>query len=96
MLDVGDVDDADLNEEQRRRVLVIPARFNRLAGRAVVVPEQHGPVDDVLDPWRVVVDDTVHAVDHVRSFPAERLPNLVDRAPVAAVNGIRRAVRAIS
>ena len=36
-MDVGDVYDADLNEDRRRRVLVIsPARFNRLAGRAVV------------------------------------------------------------
>lgn len=96
-MDVGDVYDADLNEDRRRRVLVIsPARFNRLAGRAVVVPEQHGSPDDVLDPWRVVVDDTVYAVDHVRSVPAERLLKLIDRAPAAAVNTIRRAMRAIT
>ena len=96
-MDVGDVYDADLNEERQRRVLVIsPTRFNRLAGRAIVVPEQHGPPDDVRDPWRVVVDDTVYAIDHVRSLPAERLLKLVDRAPVTAVNSIRRAVRAIT
>lgn len=96
-MDVGDVYHADLNEERRRRVVVVSsARFIRLSGRAVIVPEAHGPPDDVLDPWRISVDGTVYAVDHVRSVPASRLLERVDRVPVGAVSGIRRALRAIT
>ena len=96
-MDVGDVYHADLNEERRRRVVVISsARFNRLAGRALIVPAEHGPPDEVLDPWRVPIDGIVYAVDHVRSVPAARLLERVDRVPVGAVNGILRALRAIT
>ena len=96
-MDIGDIYDADLNEERRRRVLVVSsARFNQLSGRAVVVPAEHGPPDDVLDPWRVPVESAVFAVDHVRSVPTARLLEQVDRAPIDAVNRIRRALRAIT
>ena len=40
MIEAGDIHFADLNEEVRRRVLVVSnARFNSLAGRAMVAPE---------------------------------------------------------
>lgn len=96
-MDVGDVYHADLNEERRRRVVVLSsAQFTRLSGRVIVVPEIRGPADDVLDPWRIPVDGTVYAVDHVRSVPATRLLERVDRMPIGAVDGFRRALRAIT
>lgn len=96
-MDVGDVYRADLNEELPRLVVVLSAsRFSSLSGRAVVVPALGGPPDEVPDPWRIVIDGTVFAVDHTRSIPVARLVDRVGRAPTAAVNDLRRALRAIT
>lgn len=92
----GDVHLADLNEELRRRVLVISdERFHRLAQRVIVVPEIFVPLDDVLDPWRIRMLDGVFAVDLVRGLPISRLLERVDRAPADGLAAARRALRAI-
>jgi mRNA-degrading endonuclease toxin of MazEF toxin-antitoxin module len=89
----GDIHLADLNEELRRRVLVISnERFHRASGRALVAPEITGQPDDVPFPWRVPVDDGVYAVDLTRSIPVGRLLDRTDRAPAAAMAAVRRAL----
>lgn len=96
-MDLGDIYRADLNEERSRRVVVLSAsRFASLSGRAIVVPELGGPPDEVSDPWRIMIDGHVFAVDHIRSIPAARLLDRVGRAPAGAVNEIRRALRALT
>ena len=93
MIEAGDVHLADLNEERRRHVLVISnRRFNRLSGRALVAPEITGDPDEVPFPWRVEVDGVVFGVDLVRSLPADRLLDRTARAPVAAIQAVRRAL----
>ena len=48
MIQPGDIYLADLNEEVRRRVLVVSnARFANASGRAVVIPEIVGPIEEV-------------------------------------------------
>jgi mRNA-degrading endonuclease toxin of MazEF toxin-antitoxin module len=96
-MDVGDIYRADLNEERLRSVIVLSAsKFSSLSGRAIVVPELGGPPDEVPDPWRIEIDGTVYAVDHVRSISADRLLDHVGRAPTGAVNDLRRALRALT
>ena len=74
MIDVGDIHLADLNEERRRRVLVVSiARFHRAADRVLIAPETLGPPDDVPFPWRVAVDGAVFAVDFLRTIPLDTL-----------------------
>ena len=93
MTDAGDIHLADLNEERRRRVLVISnSRFQRASGRALVAPEIIGEPDEVPFPWRVQVDDAVYAVDLVRSLPVARLLDRTDRAPSTAMAAVRRAL----
>lgn len=93
MTDAGDIHLADLNEERRRRVLVLSSdRFNRIAGRAIVAPEISGGPDDVPYPWRVAEGDAVFAVDHVRSIPTARLLDRVGRASHPAMTAARRAL----
>jgi mRNA-degrading endonuclease toxin of MazEF toxin-antitoxin module len=93
MIEAGDIYLADLNEEQRRLVLVVSnARFNRVADRALVAPEIAGGSDEVPFPWRVPIDDAVFAVDLLRSLPVTRLLDRRDRAPHAAMQTVRRAV----
>jgi mRNA-degrading endonuclease toxin of MazEF toxin-antitoxin module len=93
MTNAGDIHLADLNEERRRRVLVISnARFERVSGRVLVAPEIIGEPDEVPFPWRVQIDDAVFAVDLVRSVPAERLLKRTDRAPATAMAVVRRAL----
>ena len=93
MISAGDIHLADLNEERRRRVLVISnGRFHRVASRALVAPEIIGEPDEVPFPWRVPIDDGVYAVDLVRSLAADRLLDRVDRAPAAAMAEVRRAL----
>ena len=97
MIDSGDIHLADLNEQRRRRVLVISnGRFHRVASRALVAPEIIGGPDEVPFPWRVPIDDAVYAVDLVRSLAADRLLDRVDRAPAAAMAEVRRALLNIS
>ena len=97
MIDTGDIHLADLNEEIRRRVLVLSnARFNSLSGRALVAPEVIGEPDAVPFPWRPVVDSTVYAVDLARTMPIARLLERVDRAPAAVVSQARRTLAHIT
>lgn len=97
MSDVGDIYLADLNDDLRRRVLVVSNdRFHRLAGRAMVVPELPGPPDDISFPWRVAIDDSVYAIDLLRSLPIERLLERVDRAPSAVVQQVAQVLRRIT
>jgi len=97
MTDAGDIWLADLNDERRRRVLVLSsARFHRLAGRALVAPELPGPPDDRPFPWRIEVEGTVYAVDLLRSLPTERLLERVDRLPAPAVAAARRALHHVT
>ena len=97
MINAGDVHFADLNEEQRRRVLVVSnSRFLRASGRALVAPEIIGEPDEVPFPWRVQVDDAVYAVDLVRSIAVDRLLDRTDRAPAEAMAIVRRALLSIT
>ena len=93
MSEAGDIYLVDLNEERRRRVLVVSnSRFNRAAERVLVAPELGGGPDDVPFPWRVSIDDTVFAIDFVRSIPTARLLERTDRAPHALMQAVRRAL----
>jgi mRNA-degrading endonuclease toxin of MazEF toxin-antitoxin module len=93
MREAGDICLADVNQEQRRRVLIVSnARFNRTADRVLVAPEIASRADEVLFPWRVPVGDIVFAVDLLRSIPAERLLDRIDRAPHSAMRAVRLAV----
>jgi len=92
-MNAGDVHLADLNEERRRRVLVISNdRFHRLSSRVLVAPEILGTPDEVPFPWRVQIEEAVYAVDLVRSLPIDRLLDRTDRAPAAAMAIVRRAL----
>lgn len=93
MTEAGDIYLADLNEERRRRVLVVSnARFNRLAGRVIVAPEVTAEPDEVQFPWRIECDAEVFATDLLRSVPVERLLERVSRAPYAVMTRTRRAI----
>jgi mRNA-degrading endonuclease toxin of MazEF toxin-antitoxin module len=97
MIDAGDIYLADLHEERRRRVLVVSNdRFHRVSARVLVAPEILGAPDAVPFPWRVQIDDSVYAVDLVRSLPAGRLLDRTDRAPAAAMAAVRRALLSIT
>jgi mRNA-degrading endonuclease toxin of MazEF toxin-antitoxin module len=89
----GDIHLADLNDEMRRRVLIVSTdRFHAASGRVLVAPEVPVEIDEVLFPWRVRIDDSVYAVDLLRSLPMERLLERSDRASVAAMTSVRRAL----
>jgi mRNA-degrading endonuclease toxin of MazEF toxin-antitoxin module len=89
----GDIYLADLNEEVRRRVLVVSnARFTNASGRALVIPEIVCPTEDVPFPWRIDVEDGNFAIDLLRSIPIERLLDHTGRASFAAMVRIRRAI----
>jgi len=93
MIDAGDIHLADLNEERRRRVLVVSSRrFHDLSGRVLVAPEVFGEPDEVPFPWRVPFEDAVYAVDLLRSVPVGRLLERTDRVPGDLTNAARRAV----
>jgi mRNA-degrading endonuclease toxin of MazEF toxin-antitoxin module len=93
VINAGDIHLADLNEERRRRVLVISNdRFHRVAGRALVAPEIIGEPDEVPFPWRVQIDNGVYAIDLMRSLSVDRLLDRVDRAPAVAMAVVRRAL----
>lgn len=93
MTDAGDIHLADLNDERRRKVLVVSnRRFNRVAGRALVAPAISTGPDEVPFPWRIEVDGDVFAVDLLRSITLDRLLDRVGGAPHEAVLAARRAV----
>ena len=97
MIEAGDIYLADLNEDRRLRVLVVSnERFHRLAGRVLVAPELALLPGDVTFPWRVTVDDPTCAVDLLRSVPAERLLERVDRAPAGVVKQVEQVLRHIT
>ena len=97
MIQPGYIYQADLNEEVRRRVLVISSeRFHRLSGRALVAPEVVGTAAQLGYPWRVQADDAVFAVDLIRSVAVEGLLDRVDRAPAHAMQLVRRSLLAIT
>lgn len=93
MIDAGDIVIADLNDEVRRRVLVLSTeRFHSLSGRAIVAPEVRHEPDEVLFPWRVRIDDAAYAVDLARSLPVDRLLERTERAPAAVVLAARKTL----
>jgi mRNA-degrading endonuclease toxin of MazEF toxin-antitoxin module len=93
MIDAGDIHLADLNEESRRRVLVVSnARFNEMSGRVFVAPEVLGAATDVPFPWRISIGGAIFAVDHLRSLPVERLLRRTERAPHSTMIDVRRVV----
>lgn len=97
MSDAGDIHLADLNEERRRRVLVLSSRrFAQLSDRVLVAPEVLGAPDEVPFPWRIEVDGVVFAVDLLRSLSADRLLERAGRAPADAVRRARQALHAIT
>lgn len=97
MTDAGDIYLADLNEERRRRVLVVSSRrFHQLSGRVLVAPQIDSDPDEVAFPWRIQVDGVVYAVDLLRSLAVERLLDRTDRAPAPAMDATRRALRTIT
>jgi mRNA-degrading endonuclease toxin of MazEF toxin-antitoxin module len=97
VINAGDIRLADLNDERRWRVLVVSnARFHRVSARALVAPEVPGEPDGVPFPWRVLIGDGVYAVDLLRSVSLDRLLDLTDRAPSAAMTTVRRALLHIS
>ena len=97
MISAGDIHLADLNDERRRRVLVVSNdRFNAAAGRALVALEIVGEPDAIPFPWRVQVDDAVFAVDLLRSLSLDRLLARTDRAPAGAMAVVRHALRQIT
>lgn len=93
MIRSGDIHLADLNDEIRRRVLIVSNdRFHAMSGRVLVAPEVPVEAGEVLFPWRVRIDETVYAVDLLRSLPTTRVLERTDRAPVAAMASVRRAL----
>lgn len=93
MICSGDIHLADVNDEVRRRVLVVSNdRFNTVSGRALVAPKVPVEVDEVLFPWRVRIGDAVYVVDLAQSFANTRLLERIDRAPVATMASVRRAL----
>jgi len=62
----------------------------------LVAPELALLPGDVTFPWRVTVDDTTFAVDLLRSVPAERLLERVDRAPAGVVKQVEQVLRHIT
>jgi mRNA-degrading endonuclease toxin of MazEF toxin-antitoxin module len=97
MIFAGDIYLADLNEEIRRRVLVVSnERFHRAADRVLVAPQVNDEAVVVPFPWRIQIDDQTFALDLVRSISAARLLDRVDRAPAAAMVNVRRTLRQIT
>ncbi len=97
MTDLGDIHLADLNEERRRRVLIASAsKFNRMAGRVVVIPEVLGEADQIPFPWRIEIDDTVFAVDMLRTLAVDRLLERTGRASHETMSRVRGAIRQIT
>ena len=97
MIEAGEIYLADLNEKQRRLVLVIStSSFHQRSARALVAPQLLGAPEHVLLPWRVQVDGVEYGVDLMRSITVDRLLERVDRAPASVHNAVRRAVRSIT
>ena len=93
MADAGDVYLADLNEEVRRRVLVVSnSRFHDLAGRAYVLPS--APPRPF--PWRIQHGADTYAADLLQTISTDRLLERSDRVPQAIVRRAQTAIRHIA
>lgn len=95
MIEAGDIYLADLSDERHRVLVMSVSRFNEAAARAIVAPELRTEPGDVLFPWHITAGEVVFAVDLLRSLPAERLLERLDRASPAVMDVARRAVRNI-
>jgi mRNA-degrading endonuclease toxin of MazEF toxin-antitoxin module len=96
VIEAGDIHLADVNQEQRRHVLVVSSgRFNRLSGRAIVAPAIPGEPDEVPFPWRVEAEGMVFALDLLRSIPTERLLERVGRVTPGVAASVQRVTRHI-
>ena len=97
MIHVGDIHVADLGDERRWPVLVMSNdRFHRTSQRRLVAPGLQVGDDEVLPPWHIRIGEYVYAVDLLRSVPASRLLDRVDRAPSVDIERARRALRQIT
>jgi len=93
MADTGDIYLADVNDEVRRRVLVVSnSRFHNLAGRAYVLPA----ASPRPFPWRIEHDEHVYAADLLQTISVNRLLELQGRVPQSVIRGARTALRLIS
>jgi mRNA-degrading endonuclease toxin of MazEF toxin-antitoxin module len=96
VIEAGDIHLADVNQEQRIRVLVVSnSRFTRLSGRVMIAPAVPGEPDDVPFPWRVGAEGHVFAIDLLRSIPADRLLERVGRITPSAAASVQRVIRHI-
>ena len=97
MIESGDIQLADLNQERCIPVLVVSTgRFTRLSGRAIVAPAIPGEPDDVPFPWRIEAEGHVFAIDALRSIPAERLVEFLGRVTPAVAASVQRVLRHIT
>jgi len=93
MADTGDIYLADVNDEVRRRVLVVSnSRFHDLAGRAYVLPM----ASPRPFPWRIESDGDVYAADLLQTISIDRLLEHSGRAPQSVVRQARAAIRHIT
>lgn len=96
MIEAGDIHLADVNQEQRRRVLVVSSsKFTRLSGRVIVAPAIPGEPDEVPFPWRIDAEGHVFAIDLLRSIPADRLLERVGRVTPSVAASVQRVTRHI-
>ena len=96
MIEAGDIHLADVNQEQRLRVLVVSSsKFTRLSGRVIVAPAVPGEPDEVPFPWRVDAEGHVFAIDLLRSIPADRLLQRVGRVTPNVAASVQRVTRHI-
>ena len=97
MIDAGDIHLADINQEQRRLVLIVSnKRFNVLSGRAIVAPEYVGPQPEIVVPRRVDVGGTTFPVDRLMTVSLDPLLDRTDRASAASMATARQAALQIT
>jgi mRNA-degrading endonuclease toxin of MazEF toxin-antitoxin module len=97
MIHAGDIHLADLRDEQRWVVLVLTNdRFHRMSERVMVAPSIQVDDDEIVPPWHVDAGAHVFALDLLRSIPAVRLLERIDRASSAELERARRALRQIT
>jgi len=93
MVDAGDIFVADVNDEIRRRVLVVSnSRFHDLAGRAYVLPT----ASPRPFPWRIEFDGEVYAADLLQTISIDRLLDLSGRASQGVIRQARAAIQHIA
>lgn len=96
MIEAGDIHLADVNQEQRLRVLVVSGgKFSRLSGRVIVAPAVPGEPDELSFPWRIDAEGHVFAIDLLRSIPTDRLLERVGRVSPSVAASVQRVTRHI-